>query len=113
MMLQSGAGRSNFIDFERILSSSGILPCKGLPARVNHDSVMRYGTTCNNTSVSSTPSLSTGASLNMSDNVCNSPSLRPAIDDLAAHIPTALKQQICRGEDINLALLLKRSERAF
>jgi hypothetical protein len=32
-----------------------------------------------------------------------------ADDDIAAHVPPALKQQIARGEYVNLALLLKGS----
>ena len=33
--------------------------------------------------------------------------LRLADDDISAHVPTSIKQKICRGEFVNLAILLK------
>ncbi|KAH3792328.1 hypothetical protein DPMN_145822 [Dreissena polymorpha] len=37
------------------------------------------------------------------------PNIRTVSDEIAAHIPDQLKQQIERGEYVNFALLLKRS----
>jgi hypothetical protein len=101
-LLETEAGKSNVIDFERILSASGIISNKDLPTRVNNDHFLGSDTTSNNANVHSRPLTNVSPA-----NVCSAPSVRLADDDLAAHIPTVLKQQICRGEYVNFALLLK------
>jgi hypothetical protein len=103
-MLQNEAGRSNIIDFEQILKESQIIPSSNL-------SNSNEGCGAQNIlelPLSGLRKASTG--LNSANNVVTTPPLtmvRIADDDIAAHVPSSLKQQICKGEYINLALLLK------
>jgi hypothetical protein len=49
------------------------------------------------------------AALNITTASAAMPNIRIVSDDVAAHIPDQLKQQIGRGEFVNFALLLKGS----
>lgn len=98
--LQSNEGESNIVDFEEIIRASNIIPRSS-----NDSSNTNMG--CGNIiqSASSNNLLYTTNDSNAILNVL--PTVRLADDDLAAHVPTSLKQKICRGEYVNLTLLLK------
>lgn len=112
---QSDAGRSNILDFEQIIRESQIIPANNQTNACN--SIEGCGDKNNNVGL-----IESNLGLNRFD-MCQSnahafntsdiippnhlPSVRLASDDLGAHVPATLKQKICRGEFINLALMLK------
>ncbi|XP_060563096.1 uncharacterized protein LOC132722588 [Ruditapes philippinarum] len=100
---QTNAGESNVVDFEQIIRASNIIP-KNLTDNVG-SAANNVSTGCGNMLQSVGLDSSTA---NHSNDILNVlPGIRLADDDLAAHVPTSLKQKICRGEYVNLMLLLK------
>ncbi|XP_052798019.1 uncharacterized protein LOC128230062 [Mya arenaria] len=95
LVADAGKGNSNIIDFEEIINMSNILPI------ANNVSLPGCGSPQEAT-VSAPPD-------NLPNPNCevSIPQLRLADEELAAHIPVSIKQQIYRGEYVNLALLLK------
>ena len=113
---QTGPGEgkitsSNVIDFEEIIRASNSVPstgCGGGSELVNN--VAHLNEPCNQHEYSQSSQLTSllpanQTSLTRANGQISA--IRLANDDLAAHIPTSLKLQICQGEYINLALLLK------
>jgi hypothetical protein len=104
------------IDFEQILRASDILPRGGHVASTSSactsdrlcsdENITRRSTEISYDNVNNTE-------LQVQNNVSNviSPHpvelLRQTSDEIAMHVPSSLKQRICKGEYINLSLLLK------
>ena len=116
--LQSNAGSSNFIDFEQIMRASQLLPNSNVSINNNSGSNdLSMGCGSGSVNNNSSPLVTRGnppqrdffQSNAMRDNsACvPMPVTRLADDDIAAHLPSSIKQQICRGEYVNLALMLK------
>lgn len=125
--------RSNVIDFEEIIRGSGILPASDDSANSsNAVSQQNINEGCGGVIQQTTSQLSETDRAQVVANPPRAPrhaiaqynlnphssSLIPSVlpecvqladDDIAAHVPPALKQQIARGEYVNLALLLKGS----
>ena len=110
-LVQDNAGENNIIDFESILQGSGILSSNSF--NKNSESLNLPG--CGEVNARGSSMFlpqhvsldSNHTAQNLTFNNLSMPSIRLANDDLAAHVPPSLKQQICKGEYINLALLLK------
>lgn len=98
-LMQTEAGESNIIDFEQILRNSEIIP----PKEPNVIAQGCGGANSIDTQYSGTPHHGPCTSNSMLSMI------RVADDDLAAHVPTSLKQKIGKGEFVNLSLLLKGS----
>jgi len=113
----------NVIDFEQILRESGIAKTRtsstGTGRRVGDNANNEHGTEptgrTNSCSVATDHVTNVVGRVNSSVNVAmnhlldlQSPELmRVSSDNLAAHLPSSLKQQIGNGDYVNLALLLK------
>lgn len=109
---ENGAGKEkstpSIIDFEEIIRASNIIPNTGCGGNQNNDKDANLNLHKIPQDLQSADALPTGQ-VNPSQTKSNDQisAIRLANDDLTAHIPSSIKQQICRGEYINLALLLK------
>lgn len=112
---ENGAGKEkstpSIIDFEEIIRASNIVPdtgCGGSQSNNKDTQLNQLNLHKTSLDLHSTGTLQTGqvnpSQPNSNDQIST---IRLANDDLAAHIPSSIKQQIGRGEYINLALLLK------
>lgn len=101
------------IDFEKIIEASNILPTTGCGGGQNNTDIETTQINLSSPINSQNSRSKEMAHVLQSDQIIPShnndhiSAIRLANDDLAAHIPASIKQQICRGEYINLALLLK------
>lgn len=102
----------NFIDFEEIIRTAGVLP-RGhnvVEDTARPNSTMPIPPPVNsigNEQTQYTPG-SSASQIIHNDNFMSIPNLpRQTNDGVAIHVPSSLKQRICRGEYVNLALLLK------
>ena len=103
---QSDAGKSPIIDFEHIIQASNILPEN---SNSNSQIVGCGGVTLPNSTISSHLDNRSNNPTSVLNDLPVMAGIRLADDDLSAHVPATLKQKICKGEYINLALLLKGS----
>ena len=101
---------NNIIDFEQILINSDlcVLPRSSENAKnsqINVDMARQPILDTHNTGPHHVLNLNT--QLNPLSTSESNQTIRLSNDDISAHIPTTLKQKICSGEYVNLALLLK------
>lgn len=99
----SGLGRS-VIDFEDILRRSQMID---IPEQSAHVQANRQHTGTAGHGTESGLTLPTESDLGQTNQGQNVDSVRCSNDELYVHIPKSLRLQICKGEYVNLALLLK------
>ena len=92
------ADQGNIIDFEHIVQDGNIQPQCNVAAQTTTD-LLGCGSDPTN--------LGSGLNLNVLAQTVAYSQFRLADDDLTVHIPASLKQKICRGDYVNLALMLK------
>jgi len=105
------AAGENFVDFEEIIRTAGVLPRGHNVVEDDAGSnIVPVGSPATNFGGNGqTQSMPGSSSTHVNlDNFMSIPHLpRQSSDDVSVHVPASLKQRICRGEYINLALLLK------
>ena len=116
-LIQPNAGRSNIIDSEVIFKNSGIFSTRNVNSsssmsqtqKSHSDATFKLSNTndCVRPSLSSIQANLVSSPISAVTNLMAPLPARLASDALASHVPSLVKQHICRGEYINLALLLK------